>query len=93
MQKKLFRFIRVRVTKKELDFIENMAKKNGMNRSDYIAHMCVMNNHSKSESATIFAFLERINYYLLQFKNNEIDKKNFLRNMETEVDHLWYALK
>lgn len=87
------KIISFRVTKKELDIIEKMANKYGMNRSDYISHMCLMNNHSENENAAIFAFLEQINYYLLQFKNKEIDEKKFLKIMKTEVDCLWHTLK
>lgn len=87
------KIISFRVTKKELDIIEKMASKQGMNRSDYISYMCLMKNCSENENAAIFAFLEQANYYLLQLKNDEIDTKKFLKVMKTEIDHLWHTLK
>lgn len=84
--------ISFRVTQNELALVNKQAQKANMNRSDYIVHT-LLNNESNGENNLITGFLEKYEYYLIQFKNNEISKEEFLQNTRSEVNYLWHSLK
>lgn len=85
--------ISVRVTEKEYELIDEMAKKSSLDRSKYIVKACLQNPEQQESSSQMIDFLEMIQEYLVCLKKGKIKTREFTEILEREIDERWLILK
>ena len=78
------RIVTFRVSNKELDRINQMAKEAGLNRSQYIAKKCLSDTKNITPVGATLNYLEKMGKFLTELKKGKMRNEDFLKNADKE---------
>lgn len=75
------RMVSFRLTEKEYQRLNELVKEAGENRSQFIAKKCFSDVNSKKYIGLTLGYLETMGNYLIGLKNGDLNKGEFLENV------------
>ena len=86
------KMVTFRLTEREYQRLNALVKEAGVNRSQFIAKKCFSDVNSKKYIGLTLGYLETMGNYLIDLKNGDLNKGEFLEKAHKEMEYLWRSL-
>lgn len=82
-----------RCTDDEQKIIRQNADRENLSLSNYMVHSCLHNSSASNNTKEIIAVLVQIENLIIKLKNDELNKRIFIKKSMEELQKIWFILK
>ena len=82
-----------RCTDDEQKIIRQNADRENLSLSNYMVHSCLHNSSASNHTKEIIAVLVQIENLIIKLKNDELNKRIFIKKSMEELQKIWFILK